>query len=133
MTDDLERLEALAREAREASAKIVKGDCFSLAYAEECASLLALHANPSTILSLIQRVREADAWREDASGKAIKPPTELITTYDIGYAAGRAEALEEAADVAGSQTHDHPEMLGDWNAACEHVAAAIRALGEKAG
>lgn len=130
MTDDLERLEALTENI---SALLALEEAGVTTPRVPGLAVSLLTSSRNAILSLIQRVREADAWREDASGKAIKPPTELITTYDIGYAAGRAEALEEAADVAGSQTHDHPEMLGDWNAACEHVAAAIRALGEKAG
>jgi hypothetical protein len=36
-----------------------------------------------------------------------------------------AAARKRAAEVAFSQTCDHPEWAGDWNAACEHCATAI--------
>lgn len=156
MTDDLERLEALARAAtpgpwfcndwqrdggpdtwtveahrREILSSgqssiwpggIEKIQIANTEYGErpiEDAAFIAA-ANPATILSLIQRVREAESNLDLAMKNSVEIAKRASTA--------RAEALEEAAKVAEDFCID---PLGPYEVQ-ERITAAIRALGEKA-
>ena len=121
MTDDLERLEALARQIQSWSIEARKG------YSPSVAQLMVEAGD--AILSRIQRVREAEAWREDASGKLIELAKAVVIAHEAGHAAGRAEALEEAAELIKDCVFGSLEP----NGVRERLSRAIRALGEKAG
>lgn len=132
MTDDLERLEALARAARSANKQ--------LGY-----DALARACTAATILSLIQRVREAEATALQEQ----KDSSELMLIAhmdgaDMGRKAGRAEALEEATKVADDREKKWAKAQagryaegkdgrreGAHAIEAQRIAAAIRALGEK--
>lgn len=178
MTDDLERLEALAmaatpgpwewkdrdgwyeledqegyRIADDGTACGEYGGWMELPTEPNAAFIAA--ANPAAILSLIQRVREADRLLKIENGiralaqqnfENMKQYSE--DAYDngrkAGHAAGRAEALEEAAKVAervGLCEFDAgPPDDGKWFSGMvqidntptrDQTAKSIRALGEK--
>ena len=122
MTDDLERLEALAKEL----AFLVglndaeKGGPYQGVAAQRCVE--AMRQTSATIPSIIQRVREAKAHVERlqlAVGEASK----------TAWARGRSEALEEAAALIEDCVigpHGPYEVR-------ERLSRSIRALGEKAG
>lgn len=44
---------------------------------------------------------------------------------------GREAGIREAAQTSIDQTHDHPELIGNWNDACDHINSAILALIDK--
>lgn len=82
----------------------------------------------------------------EAAARAMANRSVLLRTWDTTPESSRewyreiAEAalaavtpliLERAAQTAFDQTHDHPELMPDWNEACEFVAAKIRALKEQ--
>lgn len=167
--EELERLEALARAATPGpwgidNSVVTSGDgtiCYAHHpherpqwQAEDNAAFIAA-ANPTAILSLIQRVREADRLLKIENGiralaqqnfENMKQYSE--DAYDngrkAGHAAGRAEALEEAAKVAervGLCEFDAgPPDDGKWFSGMvqidntptrDQTAKSIRALGEK--
>lgn len=126
MTDDLERLEALAKSALELAADFRTGSA-QIAKQNYLAAL-----RPEAILSLIQRVREAETERTTEVMGALSDwrlrASKIESDIAAAHAAGRAEALEEAAKVAEDLRID---PLGPYEVQ-ERITAAIRALGEMA-
>jgi len=55
---------------------------------------------------------------------------EAADALSSARAEGWKAGIEAAKQTAIDATHDHPELVGSWNDACEYIATAILALEE---
>lgn len=74
-------------------------------------------------------------WLQGPTQDDAVPSAYLAVQIAEALASARAEGwkagIEAAKQTAIDATHDHPELVGSWNDACEYIATAILALEER--